>query len=645
MPARAARGFRWGGPLCLFALLAVWRWVTSAGAEDGAWLERSLAVSRQWAEQGVGLLRSLGPVEDPRVASAAALLRLGLGEPIVAALFRVLGVALGALAVLGLARSRREGAHPISAWLLAASPLWVESCVRGDPHVALGAIFLSLGAVILPPAVAALALAWALGWSPWAWATLLLLPVGMLLDRERRKRAFALLASGIVLLWVLDPPAALHPTRWLAAILQQGSVAGFGSGLVPFGAARGGWPALGALHLPALGLLLWAARSWPERARRGDFAPLACVSAVALGMPSGLTYAAPLLILLPWGAREAGGALADLTHRARASRGWRPVLRALPVVLIVPLLALCAWRWTRGSDRAGAREAALLWTETNIAPRSLVACDADVAPPDSSRLIWLSLPFHSLDPTIYRAAYWPGWFGAFRGFVVSERLMGRYLAGGDTPPEVLDFYLWLKRSAAREHVVGDAPGRRLHVLELPAESSSALGEGWRARLRAGEAGGLPGGFVAALGGALIQGGHSGDGTLLLEEALAAGYRDVGIYLNLASGRIAAEKLADAGQTLEEALKAHPDSPELLYNFGLVLTRVGYWERAIQVLSRLRQHWPRSPETAYLLGLALANTGRVDGARRVLREALDLGLAGQQRQACLEQIDHLQGTTR
>jgi hypothetical protein len=646
MPAadRVRRAAGWIAPLLLFGLLAAWRGSTTE-IGGGAWLDRGVEVARLWAQQGVGLLRSLSPVEDPRVAPAAVLLRLGLGPGGVASVFSALTLALGALTVFTLARGRARGAHALSAWLLAGSPLWIESCVGGDPHVALGTVFLLLSGGALPAAAAAIALAWAFGWSPWAWATLLLIPLGALLDREGRRTAVMVLASALVLCWALDPPALLHPARWFDAIRWQGRVLGLGSALVPFGASRGGWPALGALHLPALALILWAARGWPDRARRGDFGPLGFATALALALPAGVAHAAPILILLPWAAREAGVGFRDLAERWPPGRVVRLSAWALAALLVAPLIALGALRWTHTSSVREARGAALRQAEAVFAGGSLVGCDADLAPSDSSGLIWVTLPFHSLDPATFRGAYWPGWFGAFRGFVVSERTMGRYLEEPGAPREVLEFYLWLKRSAVRDHVAGSVPGRRMHVLELPPPSGPALEEGWRTRLRAGDAGGLPGGFIAALGGALIRCGSSGDGTLLLEEALAAGYRDVGLYLNLANGRMAAGRMTDAGQILEEALKAHPDDPLLLYNFGLVLVRVGYWERAMGVLGRLRQRWPRSADTAYLLGLALANGGHVEGGRRALNEALDLGLTGSRRQTCLEQLDRLREAAR
>jgi len=621
-------------PLVLFAGLAVWCALTT-GAGTGAWLDRSIELSRAWTEQGVGLLRSLDALEDPRVAPGAVLLRLGLAPRAVAATFGVLTLLLGALAVYRLARQAR----PLAGWLLAASPLWVESCVRGDPHVALGTLFLLLSAGRLPATAGAVGLAWALGWSPWAWVTLLLLPLGALLDRGRRQRAVMVLASALVLCWALNPPASLHPARWLEALRWEGRILGLGSALVPFGTSRGGWPALGALHLPALALILWTVRGWPERARRGDFGPLAFVVGLALCLPAGLAHAAPLLILLPWAAGEAGAGFGDLVARRATGQVARLASGALALLLIGPLIALGSLRWTHRADLPQARVAALRQAEATFAPGSLVGCDADFAPSDSSGLLWVTLPFHSIDPTMFRGAYWPGWFAAFRGFLVSERIMGRYLQEPAAPRQILDFYVWLRRFAVRESIVGDAPGRRVHLLELQPDAV-ALGEGWRARLRAGDAGGLPGGFIAALGGALIRSGSTADGTLLLEEALAAGYRDVGLYLNLANGRMAAGRLTDAGQILEEALRAHPEEPRLLYNFGLVLVRVGYWERAIGVLGRLRQFWPRSAETAYLLGLALANAGHTAGARRALGEALDLGLAGSQRETCLEQLSRL-----
>jgi tetratricopeptide (TPR) repeat protein len=627
-------------PVLLFTLLALWRWSATPGPPEGVWLDRAGDLARGWAERGGNPLRALLAVEDPRVAPGALLLRIGLSPTALGVLTRILGLGLGALAVALLARRARGPGAGVSAWLLAASPLWIEACARGDPAVALGLGFVALGGRLIP-AAAALVLGWALAWSPWAWVTLLLVPVGWLLRPERRRAAVAILASALVLVFLLDPPAALNPAAWWSAMRWQGRIEGLASGFSPFGTSHAAWPAIGALHLPALALLLLAAREWPGRARQGDFAPLGFAAAIVLALPAGLSRATPLLIVLPWAAAETGGALAWLAPRAGGL-----MRRAAPIVLVVPLLALGATRWSGGGETRGdPRAAALAWVAANLPPGSLVACDADFAAPDSSRMIWLPLPFHSTDPRVYRGAYWPGWYGAFRGFVVSERLMSRYLRDPQAAPEALAFHLRVMRAAAADQVFGSTAGRRLHVLVLPAGADAALGAGWKERLRAGAAGGVPGAFVAGLGGALIRGGRAGDGTDLLREALAAGYREKGIYLNLANGRLSADQPAEAGLVLEEALKAYPDEPDLLYNFGLVLLRSGYWDRAIATLGRLRAIWPRSADTAYLLGLALANSSHSAAAPRVLQESLDLGLTGARRQACVDELTRLRSAAR
>jgi tetratricopeptide (TPR) repeat protein len=634
---------RTAAPVVVFALLCVWFGSTLPGGGEAPWLDRAAEVARRWSAQGTSPLRLLAPAEDPRVAPGALLLRLGLAPSALGALARIVGFGVGAAAIALLARRRREGAATVSAWLLAVSPLWVEACVRGEPAVALGLIFAAFGAGALGAAGVALLLGWALGWSPWSWVTLLVIPAGWLLIPARRARAAAILAASLVLALLLDPPAALHPAGWLSGLRWQGRLDGLASAFAPFGTMRGVWPALGALHLPALAFLVVAARRWPGRVRRGDFAPIGFLAAVGLGLPGGLSHAAPLLIALPWAAGEAGSAVESLAARARPGAIRLGLRRVVPVLLLVPLLALAATRWARHAPPLeDPRREAATWIEANLAPASPLACDPDFSPPDSSRMVWVPLPVHSTDPRIYRGAYWPGWFAAFRGFVVSERLMARYLRAPEASGPALGFHLWLMRAATADRVFGSTPGRRLHLLEMPAGRGPALGDGWKERVRAGEAGGLPGGFVASLGGALIRAGRAGDGTGLLQEALAAGYRDKGIYLNLANGRLAADQPNEAGQVLEEAMKLYPDEPDLLYNFGLVLLRNEYWDRAIMVLGRLRRLWPRSADAAYLLGLALAHSSHSAAAPSVLREALDLGLRGPRRQACLDELATLGG---
>jgi hypothetical protein len=60
---------------------------------------------------------------------------------------------------------------------------------------------------------------------------------------------------------------------------------------------------------------------------------------------------------------------------------------------------------------------------------------------------------------------------------------------------------------------------------------------------------------------------------------------------------------------------------------------------------LRAIWPRSAEAAYLLGLALARSTHSAAAPRVLQEALDLGLGGEQRQAVIDELTRLRSGAR
>jgi tetratricopeptide (TPR) repeat protein len=303
---------------------------------------------------------------------------------------------------------------------------------------------------------------------------------------------------------------------------------------------------------------------------------------------------------------------------------------------------LGATRWTGRADAKGDRERALAWAESSFPAGSLMAFDAGLSPPDSSRLVWVGLPFHSLDPGVYRGAYWPGWFGACRGFVLSERIAQRYLDDAASPPEVLSFYEWARASAVEERAFGGPAGRRLRGLATGVGARPALGEGWRDRVRRGAAEGLAGPFLAGLGGGLLRGGHAADGIALLEAAVDAGYTDIGLYLNLANGRLADGDVTEAGRVLEETVRRFPDSAEALYALGRVLVRVGYWQRAIPVLSGLRDRWPRFAPAAYLLGVALANAGQREAAATQLRGALELGLEEPQRSACREALDGLRG---
>jgi tetratricopeptide (TPR) repeat protein len=574
---------------------------------------------------------------------------MGCSDEILPVLLRLFGMSVAVLAIVLLGRSGigKDRRMSIGAWLLAASPIWIEGSLSGDPFLMVGLTFLLLSRPGVPVWLGAILLGWMLGWAPWAWVTVLLLPLGGLLcPRARGIRAVGIVPLALLVLWVLNPPALLDAARWLTGMLWRVQTSGMGWTAPGLAAAQGLWPLTGSLHVPALILLLVAARNWPGRLRRGDAAPLAFLVAVLFCVGSGRVGTAPLLILLPWVVAEVGGVAGEWLRRLTARPGAsRHLGRVLPVVLLIPLLWTFAGRCAQPAGGEREQAAAAAWVEGNLEPGSLVAYEIGFEPPDSSACQWLAIPFYSVDPAVRRGAYWIGWYGSFRAAVVREQRLVRFLREPERYSEILRFYLALKNGAQREMVFGETPGRRVRVLLFPPDAAPTLGVGWRERLAGGRATGLQGGFLAGLGGVLAQSGRPGAAVELLEEARTAGYDEPGIYVNLANAHLGLGRTFEAGRVLDEGVERHPESPILLHNLGLALMRVQLWDRAAQTFARLRTIWPRSAEVCYLLGFSLVKRGDLDAGWGYLEEALRLDPDLPQRETALELLDFLRGTRR
>lgn len=612
-------------PVLLFLLLLGVRWVVAPDLQAAAWLDRAESVHGELTQAGGRLWEVLEPVEDPRVGPTVLLLGLGVSGSAAVWIWRLLAAALGGLAVLWVAR--RPGGHEpvrLGAWVLACVPLWLERASLGDPHLALGLLFLLLANRALPLGAGALGLAWALGWSPWAW---IVMPLAVLTrvrsGVEDRRRYGALLPAGILLAGALNPAALLAPGAWVRAMLWRAELVGMGDAAGAVGIAVGWWPLTGTLSV-ALLFFLYAARCWPARLRQRDLTPAAAVAVILLVARAGFTELSGLLVILPWAAREIGTAAGELRSRLIGSRTRGCVGLPVVILLLAPLLWTYGARLVRDDGRGDPAAAALAWIEAQAPADARIALESGLRPPADSRRHWLTIPFHSRDPAMHAGAYWIGWYAAFDQIVVREDRVVRFLRERERYPELLRFYLALKARAREERVFGREPGRRVRVLQLE-RASAALEPGWRGRVAAGRGNGLQSGFLANLAALLARSGEATAAVDLLEEALAAGYDDAGIYLNLAAALLEQERIFAAGRVLDEALQKHPQSPELLYNLGLTAVRAKLWERATRALARLRGLWPRSAETAYLLGIALANQGLRGAARGQIEAALEMGL--------------------
>ena len=620
-------------PAVLFLILCAIALTIERPAQQPSYLVAARDIAERVGERGVDFLGAHEPAGDPRLAPAALLLLLGVSPAAVLVIGRIVGIGLGAFVVAWVARPSPAGspAPRAGGWLLAASPLWLGSAVGLDAHLFVAPIVLALSGGGLPVWLAAALLGWVLGWTPWAWVSVLLLPLGAaLLARGRRARGTATVVLALVLLWLLNPAALMDPGGWAAGMLEGARAQDMLSSGGHFGVRPGFLPISTTFHVAGVLLLLLAARGWPQRVRRGDFAPIALLILLLIGVRSGFAREAPLLIALPWAAREASAGWDTLAGWARSVLTRRRAA-LLVVLLAVPLVAVSVMRWSEAQRESLKVQDASAWVEAHLEPGSLVLHDLGFPPPEGSRHVWMAIPFHAIDPGVYRGTYWEGWYRAARAAVLSEKRVLRYLREPQKSDSVLRFYARLSRRAVREESFGDTPGRRTRVLLYPPLSGGVLGDGWRTRVATGLTTGVPGGFLALLGSAITDLGHAGEAVELLEEALTAGYTDVGIYLNLSNAYLAQARVMEAGRVLDDAHRYHAASPELRFNLGRILIRAGMWERAARTLAALQQEWPRSAQVCYLLGVALANEDHPTAARRQIERALQLDPALPQRE--------------
>jgi len=628
-------------PILLWGLLAAATWAVGAVEQQPTWLPAAAAHARAVRELGQPLLRGLEPAGDPRVLPAAALLSLGLGAGAVLSAFRLVGIAVGAAAVgILLRHGDRRGLVPWAGALwLAVSPLWIEAALRADPHSAVGLTFLLAAQAATPAWLVVVATAWCLGWSPWAWLVLPPVLLGRLLEHSRgRWRGPAMLLLSVVALGVLNPLALLDPSGWLAGLLPSVAPGSLGAAEPGVGLRRSLFPLTGSLHVPGLLLVLVAAPGWARRCRAGDLRPLAAVVALLLALRQGFADLAPLLSLLPWGAGEAGRGWGVLT-RGLGRGGVRRAATVALVAALIPAVVVLAGRWQRPALQRAAPSDVTRVLSGRLAPGSLLVHDVGFVPPDSSEFIWLVLPFHARDPGRYAGAYWDGWFRAAAAYVVSENLVVRLMRDPGRCAALVQFYMHLTEATRDEAMLGSAPGHRTRVLwREPAPE--ALGAGWRERLSAGAGRDLPGEFLASLGAGLSGSGRTGDAVQLLEQALTHGYRDIGIYLNLAQAQLNLGRVMPAGRVLDEAHRLYPDSPEVMYNLALALSQAGLWDRAIRTLARVQRQWPRSAQVCYLLGVALYNQRQPAAARPQLERALELDPNLPQRETVLALLAEL-----
>ena len=286
---------------------------------------------------------------------------------------------------------------------------------------------------------------------------------------------------GTLLVGGFAPALLRDPGGWLAALHWQARAGGMASEMRPFGIATGTAPLIATLHLAGWLLVCVGALHWPRRVRGGEIAPLIAVLVAGAALPAGFAQRAPLLLLLLWAAGEAG------RGGRIAWRRWpRPIWAGLLLLLaVLPPLGTQLVAAVAHRTEAPPEAAAIAELEGRLPEGSLIAYDLGITAPRESHLLWVPISFHSVAPEIHRGAYWSGWYRGFAAYLVSERLVRRFLSQAERLPEVIDFYATLGQAGARQRVYGAKPGQRVRVIEQTPAPDGMPAPGWRERVAAG----------------------------------------------------------------------------------------------------------------------------------------------------------------
>jgi tetratricopeptide (TPR) repeat protein len=621
-----------GLPVLMFLILAALVWFGGKVVADPAWMKTALENGLAVRQRGASLWDLLQPVSDPRLIISSILVALGLPASLTLILIRLSSILFAAGAVFLVAGDTRLRGRfdRAGAWFLAVSPLWIKAAVDGEPALVLGLIFLMLACFRLPIWVRLGLLGWACGWNSWAW---LALPFLLLARNGENSRLpggrVSALVLAIPLVLILNPLALKNPIGWWDGMIHQIVTDGFWSAGSHVGTTHGLWPLVTTIHFAGLLLLLIAAFYWPERLRRLEAAPVAFLLVLALGARSAYADGTMLLLLLPWACYEIGTGWIRL--RGVLIGKLKPYgIALLMLCCLIPAALKVNSMAPPPVQTAGQQEAAANWLETNLPAGALVVHDMGFKPPANTDLVYLALPFHAMEPQIYRGAYWRGWYPMAHAYVLSERMVIRLLKEPGKSAHMLNFFQALTTESESDIAFGIEIERRTRVLLVTPPDEPILGDDWRRRLASGPAGGIDGNWLATLGLAYLELGHSPLTAQLLEEAIGAGFSDLGIYINLANAFTAIGRTNAAGRFLDEASMKYPNSPELLYNLGVVLVKGERWNRAVSTLARLQGHWPQSAEVALMLGLAMINDEHPVNAGQQLRKALTLNPTAQEK---------------
>jgi len=612
-------------PVLTFALLATFLSLNGKTTSSPVWFTQAVTLADAVSSKGISWLSSLPATCDPRLLFSSLFLLAGIGESLALSLVRIWTIICGAGVVYLLAHQHLGSGRfdRAAAWFLAVSPVWALGAANGDPYIILGGLFLLLSRFRLPIWLRVILVAWAISWSNWAWISLLIL----LLDRSNKSSESKIGKVGqillaIIFLWIISPMALFKPMVWLSEIQQQILNDGFWSSGAHVGTGTGWRPITGTFHFAGLGLLLISSYHWMKRVRQLELAPIVFILVLALGSRSSYTADSALLLVMPWAAGEVGRGwdrLQKLLSRPFGQFGTSILL----ILLLIPLMIGCYKMPLPPVQKQNHQVEAARWLESNLPAGSLVAFDIGFSPPAESSLIWLSIPFHALEPASQSAAHWPGWYQSASAFVVSERLVIRFLKDPFNSRRILDFYKFITDHATGDLPFGETVERRIRVLTATPDPDHPLRPGWRKHIAHGQATGLSGDFIATLGLSLHECGQSEAAITLLEEAIMAGYQNIGIYINLANAFQGIGRLGEAGRVLDEGYLKFVDSPELMYSLGTVLVAGERWKRAAGILAKLHLKWPKSAQVSLMLSVAMINDGHPVAGLKQLEKTLTL----------------------
>lgn len=128
---------------------------------------------------------------------------------------------------------------------------------------------------------------------------------------------------------------------------------------------------------------------------------------------------------------------------------------------------------------------------------------------------------------------------------------------------------------------------------------------------------------ASQGARLIESGNVAAGVQELEAAVAEAPDDWTLQARLANAYLTTNRLDDAENLVNDALKRWPDTFGLQHQLGTIRLLRHEWAKAVEAFGRAIQLKPGSAESHSDLGFCLQQTGQLEAAKAEFKEALRL----------------------